>query len=112
VILMGATSLYMLWHTAGRWTPWVVMYSINVFVTFSLSQAAMIRYWWMKETRKEIPRLGAAPAHPRDRLRLCFGILVVNRPGEVHRGRLLTVIVTGAVNHALHADQAALQRGL
>jgi len=75
VILMGAT------RSTCSGTPrvggrLVVMYSINVSVTFSLSQAAMIRYWWMKETRKKIPRLGAAPAHPRDRLRALLRILV------------------------------------
>src|SRR6202022_4487575 len=42
VLLIGATSLYMLWYTGGSVDALVVMYSINVFVTFSLSQAGMI----------------------------------------------------------------------
>src|SRR5438105_6586511 len=47
VLLMGATSLIMLIYTRGSVDALVLMYSINVFVTFSLSQAGMIRYWLM-----------------------------------------------------------------
>src|SRR4029077_14333815 len=46
VILMGGASLVALWYTGGDVGALVVMYAINVFVTFSLSQLAMCRYWW------------------------------------------------------------------
>lgn len=97
VILMGATSLYMLWHTGGSVDALVVMYSINVFVTFSLSQVGMIRFWWMKETRKKHPDWARhLPIHLIGFV-LCFGILVVNVLEKFTEGAWLTVIVTGAV---------------
>jgi amino acid transporter len=46
VLLMGAASLLVLLYTRGDVTQLVVLYSINVFVTFSLSQLAMCRFWW------------------------------------------------------------------
>jgi hypothetical protein len=30
----------------------VVLYSINVFITFSLSQLGMVRHWWLVRTRQ------------------------------------------------------------
>src|SRR5712672_2874359 len=97
VLLMGGTSLFMLWYTGGSVDALVVMYSINVFVTFSLSQAAMIRYWWMKETRKKYPDWARhLPIHVIGFV-LCFGILVVNVLEKFTEGAWLTVIVTGAV---------------
>ena len=45
VFLMGGASLAALIYTRGNVSHLVVMYSINVFVTFSLSQLAMCRFW-------------------------------------------------------------------
>jgi amino acid transporter len=97
VLLMGATSLFMLWHTRGSIDALVVMYSINVFVTFSLSQVGMIRYWWMKETRKKYPDWARhLPIHLIGFV-LCFGILVVNVLEKFAEGAWLTLVVTGTV---------------
>ena len=97
VLLMGGTSLFMLWYTGGSVDALVVMYSINVFVTFSLSQAGMIRYWWMKETRKKYPDWARhLPLHLIGFV-LCFAILVVNVAEKFLEGAWLTVVVTGAV---------------
>ncbi|HEY3303785.1 MAG TPA: APC family permease [Candidatus Binatia bacterium] len=43
---MGAASLIFLLYTGGDVRLLVVMYSINVFLTFSLSQLGMCRHWW------------------------------------------------------------------
>ncbi len=45
VILMGAAAFALLLYTGGSITALVIMYSINVFVTFSLSQFGMIRFF-------------------------------------------------------------------
>ncbi len=45
VLLMGAAAIVTLLYTRGDITTLVTMYSINVFVTFSLSQAGMLRFW-------------------------------------------------------------------
>ena len=43
---MGLTSLGFLLYTQGRVSLLVVMYSINVFLTFTLSQLGMCKHWW------------------------------------------------------------------
>ena len=43
---MGLASLGFLLYTRGRVQLLVVMYSINVFLTFTLSQLGMCRHWW------------------------------------------------------------------
>src|SRR5262249_27722416 len=75
VLLMGGASLLVLLYTHGSVTHLVVMYSINVFVTFSLSQAAMCRYWWQRRTQRQDWRRHAA-IHVLG-LSMCAGILGV-----------------------------------
>jgi amino acid transporter len=97
VLLMGATSLAMLLYTRGSVDALVVMYSINVFVTFSLSQLGMIRYWLMKETRKKHPDWARHIGIHIIGFVLCAGILIVNVLEKFTEGAWLTVVVTGAL---------------
>src|SRR6185437_4176574 len=46
IMLMGATSLAALLYAKGDVGTLVVMYSINVFLTFSLSMFGMLRHTW------------------------------------------------------------------
>jgi amino acid transporter len=46
ILLMSGCALIVLWLTRGSVDTLVVLYSINVFITFSLSQLGMVRYWW------------------------------------------------------------------
>src|SRR5688572_14506607 len=46
VWFMGLASLAFLIYTQGAVKLLVVMYSINVFLTFTLSQLGMCRHWW------------------------------------------------------------------
>ncbi len=43
---MGVLSLIMLVITRGNVRMLVILYSVNVFLVFSLSQLGMIRHWW------------------------------------------------------------------
>jgi amino acid transporter len=45
VILMGFAAFIMMLATRGSVDLLVIFYSINVFITFSLSQAGMVRHW-------------------------------------------------------------------
>src|SRR6185437_8299547 len=45
VMIMAFAALAALTYTRGDVSKLVVMYSINVFLTFSLSNLAMIRFW-------------------------------------------------------------------
>ncbi len=46
VLIMGVAALAMILLTQGSVVFLVVLYSIAVFITFILSQAGMVRYWW------------------------------------------------------------------
>ncbi len=46
ILLMGGAALIVLLATRGTVGLLVVLYSINVFITFSLSQLGMVRHWW------------------------------------------------------------------
>ncbi|MEO6004748.1 MAG: APC family permease [Opitutus sp.] len=54
ILLMGAAALLMMILTRGSVGLLVVLYSINVFITFSLSQLGMVRHWW--QVRATEPR--------------------------------------------------------
>ena len=47
ILLMGGSALLVLLVTRGAVALLVVLYSINVFITFSLSQFGMVRHWWL-----------------------------------------------------------------
>jgi amino acid transporter len=93
VLLMGGASLVTLLWTRGDILSLVTMYSINVFVTFSLSQAAMLRYWWRTGgagRRRGFAIHGLAFA-------LCFAILVGTVYEKGEQGGWVTIVVTGLV---------------
>jgi hypothetical protein len=77
------------------------MYAINVFITFSLSQAAMIRYWWSE--RRNPPEPGSKHSWKNQLLvhgiglLLCATILVVNVAEKFTEGGWVTLAVTAAV---------------
>ncbi len=97
VLLMGGAGLAMLLYTGGRVDALVVMYSINVFVTFSLTQIAMIRYWVKRETREKqrdwkshiwIHVVGGV---------LCVTILTITVAEKFAEGGWLTIVATSAL---------------
>ncbi len=46
ILLMGTASILLMIVTKGSVTLLVVLYSINVFITFTISQLGMVRHWW------------------------------------------------------------------
>ena len=46
ILLMGGFSLFLMVVTRGAVDMLIVFYSINVFITFALSQLGMVRHWW------------------------------------------------------------------
>ena len=46
VLLMGIAAIILLIISKGSVKLLVVLYSINVFITFCLSQLGMVRHWW------------------------------------------------------------------
>src|SRR5215467_12355602 len=46
IITMGLAAIAVIIFSAGAVKLLIVMYSINVFLTFTLSQLGMVRHWW------------------------------------------------------------------
>jgi len=94
ILLMAAAAAGALWYTGGNVTLLVLMYSINVFLTFSLSMVAMLLLWWKRRQgdvslrRKRLALFAAGSL-------LCFTILAVTVVEKFHRGGWLTLAVTG-----------------
>jgi len=103
ILLIGAAALAALWATGGSVSTLIVMYSINVFLTFSLSMIGMAGHWYQQRDKNPLWRrrfllfcFGAS---------LCLAILGVNIYFKVfydfyyhgHIGGWMTVGVTGAL---------------
>jgi amino acid transporter len=95
VILMGVASLVALLYTGGVVHQLVVMYSINVFLTFSLSMFAMLRFW-MRARRERRPKWKGRLLLFAFGLVLCATILVITVQQKFTEGGWVTLCVTGA----------------
>jgi amino acid transporter len=95
VLLMGISALLLLLFTHGSVSALVVMYSINVFLTFSLSQFAMSRFYFKnrhvdnKWKRHIIVHLIG--------LALCLTILIITSVVKFAQGGWLTILITSLV---------------
>jgi len=95
VILMGASSFILLLYTGGSITALVIMYSINVFVTFSLSQFGMIRFF-LKNKSSDVKWKQHIMIHLVG-LVLCLTILCVTVYEKFGEGGWVTLLITSAV---------------
>jgi amino acid transporter len=93
VILMGGTSIAALLYTHGNVEKLVVMYSINVFLTFSLSNLGMARFW-VQHRKEHADWYRHLPVHLLG-LALCVTILIVTSVVKFAVGGWLTLVVTG-----------------
>ncbi len=92
VLLIGVAALATLFYTHGDITALVTMYSVNVFLTFSLSETGMCRFWIRK--RKVLPEWKKSlPIHITG-LCMCSSILVVVIIEKFRQGAWMTLIVT------------------
>ncbi|MEA2714792.1 MAG: hypothetical protein QOK27_2753 [Gemmatimonadales bacterium] len=95
ILVMGAAALAALVYTSGNVGHLVVMYSINVFLTFSLSMLAMLRFWYQhrKARREWRSRLALFAAG----FVLCVTILGTTTYEKFAEGGWVTVVITLAV---------------
>src|ERR1019366_8855820 len=93
VILMGGTSIAALLYTHGNVEKLVVMYSINVFLTFSLSNLGMAKFW-IQHRKEHLDWYKHLPVHLIG-LALCVTILIVTSVVKFAVGGWLTLVVTG-----------------
>jgi hypothetical protein len=95
IVLMGAASLAALIYTGGDVGKLVVMYSINVFLTFSLSMFGMARK--SLGERKTAPHWKRKAALFIVGFILCATILIITAVEKFREGGWITMVVTGAV---------------
>ncbi len=94
ILLMGTAAVVALLYTRGDVTHLLIMYSINVFLTFSLSMIGMCRHWWKERgaplwrRRLALFVCGAA---------LCLAILTVTVLEKFSVGGYVTLSVTGVL---------------
>jgi amino acid transporter len=95
VLLMGAASLAVLFYTNGSVSALVVMYSINVFLTFSLSQYGMAQFFF--QNRREDNNWARHIAIHIIGLILCVTILIVTVYEKFSEGGWVTLLITFAL---------------
>ena len=95
VLLMGLAALLVVLFTGASVNTLVVLYSINVFITFSLSQLGMVKHWWLERRR-----------HPGWKVKIAingFGLLLTSSIlislcyVKFFEGGWATLFVTGAL---------------
>jgi amino acid transporter len=95
ILMMGGAALVTMVLTGGSVKYLVVLYSINVFITFFLSQLGMVRHWWQvrgRETHweKKLVINGVG-------MTLTFFILASVIVLKFHDGGWITLLLTGGL---------------
>lgn len=95
ILLMGGAGLLLIVATEGSVELLIVLYSINVFITFVLSQLGMVRHWWKVRGQADHWRKG-----------LCLNglgllltgfILVMVTAVKFDEGGWVTLVITGGL---------------
>ncbi len=95
VILMGGAAILLLIYSKGNITTLIVMYSINVFMTFSLSELGMSRFF-IKNRKTEPHWKKHLPVHLTG-LTVCLTVLTITTIEKFPVGGWLTLLITSAV---------------
>jgi len=92
IVIMGSAAIALLLYTHGAISALVVMYSINVFLTFSLSQLGMSRFYFSH--RNSDRKWKRHLAIPLIGLVLCATILIITTFEKFTQGGWLTLLIT------------------
>jgi amino acid transporter len=95
ILLIAVASTATLVYTRGDTSTLVLMYSINVFLTFSLSEMGMVRYWYRERAR--YPDWMKHISVHLVGLTLCLSILIVSVLEKFTEGGWITLVVTAAL---------------
>jgi amino acid transporter len=95
IILMGGASILLMIFSKGSVRFMVVLYSINVFITFFLSQLGMVRHWWQHRGKEKRWRHGLL-INGLGMIMTAFILLSVSAL-KFHEGGWITIAVTGAL---------------
>ncbi|MFN7989175.1 MAG: APC family permease [Thermoanaerobaculia bacterium] len=95
ILVMGGAAIGILLYTGGSIDVIVVMYSINVFLTFTLSQLGMCVHWWKvrdedRDWKRHLAINGLG-------LILTATLLVATTMMKFREGGWVTVLITGTL---------------
>jgi amino acid transporter len=113
ILLMGIAAIALLFYTGGSVSALVVMYSINVFITFSFSQLGMSKLFIERRTEdaKWFRHLLVHLAG----LVLCVTILVITTVEKFAEGGWMTLLITSVVIglcHLIKGHYLRVRRGM
>ncbi|MBF0442032.1 MAG: APC family permease, partial [Oligoflexales bacterium] len=95
IVLMAVSSMAALLYAHGNVSNLVVMYSINVFLTFSLSMFGMLKFYWNHETKDRVRTKRIALFSIG--FIFCINILVITVMEKFSEGGWITVAVTSGL---------------
>ncbi|MFH0996203.1 MAG: APC family permease [Pseudomonadota bacterium] len=95
IVLMGVSAIALLIYTHGSVSALVIMYSINVFVTFSFSQLGMSRFY-IRRRKEDAKWMQHLSVHLIG-LALCATILVITTVEKFTEGGWMTLLITSVV---------------
>ncbi|OHD65864.1 MAG: amino acid transporter [Spirochaetes bacterium RBG_13_51_14] len=95
ILIMGIASIVLMIYSRGSVKFLVILYSINVFVTFSLSQLGMVRHWWI--SRKQVGHWRKKLIINGIGLTMTTFILVSVVVLKFNEGGWITIFITGSL---------------
>lgn len=95
ILIMGIGAIVLMIYSRGSVKFLVILYSINVFVTFTLSQLGMVRYWW--QSRKKVDHWRKKLTVNGIGLVLTVFILVSVVVLKFNEGGWITIFITGSL---------------
>jgi amino acid transporter len=95
IFIMGVFALLLMIISNGSVTLLVVFYSINVFITFVLSQLGMVKHWW--QVRNESLKWKSKLIVNGVGLILCTFILISVTIAKFNEGGWITIFITGTI---------------
>ena len=113
VIAMGVAAILILTGTHARVGILVILYAINVFVTFTLSQLGMSVHWWRE--RKNDPKWRRRLFINGIGCMFTFAILLLTLTLKFDEGGWVTVLITGAlisICYAVHRHYARVRKAV
>ncbi len=92
IVLMGLAAMGTLMYTRGNISLLVVMYSINVFLTFTLTELGMVRHWILERGRE--PKWKTLLTIHGAGLVICASILCITLYEKFSEGGWVTTAIT------------------
>lgn len=95
VVMMGTAAFILILATQGNVSYLIVLYSINVFMTFSLSQIGMVKHWWQerKTDKKWIKKILINGVGASLTSLILISVIIV----KFNEGGWITIFITGSV---------------